>query len=80
MLKSNKFISWQVSQSVCLSPSAPGFDEIAGGPWNCKRLYSAKASFSPTHRKINLCIKIWLKELDCAINAISVEYKQIYHP
>ena len=32
---------------MCSSPSSPGFDEIAGGPWNSEGLYSAEASPSP---------------------------------
>ena len=42
---------------MCSSPSAPGFDEIAGGPWNNERLYSSKASPSPIGFEIHSTFK-----------------------
>ena len=42
---------------MCSSPSAPGFDEIAGGPWNSERLYSSKPSSSSIGFKIHSTFK-----------------------
>ena len=42
---------------MCSSPSSPGFDEIASGPWNSEGLYSAEASPSPIGFEIQSTFK-----------------------
>ena len=42
---------------MCSSPSTPGFDEIASGPWKSESLYSAEASPSPIGFEIQSIFK-----------------------
>ena len=61
---------------MCSSPSSPGFDEIASGPWNSERLYSSKASSSSIGFEIHSTFKNKNKNLRLkyAINVIPVQF------